>query len=112
MEEESLDIRPSPRLLRMLKYIELNSFQCICELVDNSIDAFDGVINDDKTLPEIIVKIPKERDIENNGILIVDNGIGMNKDQLNSSITAGFSGNNTDDKMGLFGMGFNISTAN
>jgi len=111
LEEESLDIRPSPRLLRMLKYIELNSFQCICELVDNSIDAFDGIINDDKTLPEIIVKIPKERDIENNGILIIDNGIGMNKDQLNSSITAGFSGNNTDDKMGLFGMGFNISTA-
>jgi hypothetical protein len=42
---------------------------------------------------------------------IKDNGKGMTIEELEKSIKAGFTANNPIDKMGLFGMGFNISTA-
>lgn len=35
-----VDITPSPRILRTLGEIPFQPWQCIAELVDNSIDAF------------------------------------------------------------------------
>ena len=112
---DTIDITPSPRILRMLGQIDFSAFQCICELIDNSIDAFSTNNPDQGFKPEIHVRIPKlptdQNENENACIEISDNGNGMDFDQLNRSLKAGFSSNNPIDKMGLFGMGFNIATA-
>jgi hypothetical protein len=108
----SIDITPSPRILRMLGQIDFSAIQCLSELIDNSIDAFQNLDDGKKFQPEIIVRIPKtNRQTPDKAIFITDNGQGMNIDQLNRSLKAGFSSNSPIDKMGLFGMGFNIATA-
>ncbi len=119
-----IDITPSPRILRMLGQINFSAFQCICELIDNSLDSFDERDYSSKVLEinnsklavssneEIRIKIPKlNSDFEANSIIVQDNGKGMDDEQLENSLKAGFSSNNPVDKMGLFGMGFNIATA-
>ena len=40
MSINTLDITPTPRILRTLGEIPFQTWQCIAELVDNSIDAF------------------------------------------------------------------------
>ena len=108
----SIDITPSPRILRMLGQIDFSAIQCLCELIDNSIDAFADSSQPSSSSPETIVRVPNiKRLTETSEILISDNGAGMDIDQLNRSLKAGFSSNNPVDKMGLFGMGFNIATA-
>ena len=37
---QTVDITPSPRVLRMLGQIDFKPWQCLAELIDNSIDAF------------------------------------------------------------------------
>ena len=65
-----------------------------------------------KPLEIIEIEIPKlNSDFESNSIIVQDNGRGMDDEQLENSLKAGFSSNNPVDKMGLFGMGFNIATA-
>ncbi len=39
MSLKTINLTPDPRILRMLGQIELKGWQCIAELVDNSIDA-------------------------------------------------------------------------
>ena len=108
---DTIDITPSPRILRMLGNIDFSAFQCLCELIDNSIDGFNFEEAHVKE-PEIYVQIPSMNSPNSDKEIIVsDNGSGMNFDQLTRSLKAGFSGNNPIYKMGLFGMGFNISTA-
>ena len=107
--ENFLNITPDPRILRMLGEIEITPLQCLCELIDNSIDAFTKEENPEN--PKIFINLPKEKDINYQPILISDNGCGMDREQLTKSIRAGFSGNNGMDTLGLFGMGFNIATA-
>ena len=107
-----IDITPSPRILRMLGQIDFSATQCLCELIDNSIDAFHATEEIASQNPEIIVKVPQTtRRTPDKEIIISDNGQGMSLEQLNRSLKAGFSNNNPNDKMGLFGMGFNIATA-
>ena len=108
----SIDITPSPRILRMLGQIDFSAIQCLSELIDNSIDSFHNLDGREASQPEIVVRVPQtNRQTPENAILITDNGEGMDIDQLNRSLKAGFSSNNPIDKMGLFGMGFNIATA-
>lgn len=108
----SIDITPSPRILRMLGQIDFSAIQCLSELIDNSIDSFHNLDSCEASQPEIVVRVPQtNRQAPENAILITDNGEGMDIDQLNRSLKAGFSSNNPIDKMGLFGMGFNIATA-
>ena len=109
---DSIDITPTPRILRMLGQIDFSATQCLCELIDNSIDAFHTAKETFSHTPEIIVRVPQTtRRTEDKSIIISDNGQGMSLEQLNRSLKAGFSNNNPIDKMGLFGMGFNIATA-
>ena len=130
--EEFIDITPATNILEMLGQIQFSSTQCLCELIDNSLDAFDddepskileldsetGIkVSSKKT---IIIKIPKFKknslkpdkyDLEGKCISVEDNGKGMDRQELRNSLKAGFSGKNKVDKLGLFGMGFNIATA-
>ena len=108
MNNSHIDLTPDPRILKMLGEIPLKGWQCVAELIDNSIDGF---INNNKK-NTIIVTIPSPSELKNNLPLIIeDNGIGMKFEDFNKALKAGYSGKASDDNLGLFGMGFNISTA-
>lgn len=110
----TVDITPSPRILRTLGEIPFQPWQCLAELIDNSIDAFSeaaraGVHLEEKKITitwssESVVS--KDRAIE-----IIDTGPGMELSQLQNAARAGYSSNDPINNLGLFGMGFNISTA-
>lgn len=111
-ELKTVDITPSPRILRVLGEIPFQTWQCFAELMDNSIDALlkmDDVLDRQKA---VWVKwssrtvTEKERTIE-----IEDNAEGMTLEQMQNSVRAGYSNNNPIGNLGLFGMGFNIATA-
>lgn len=107
-----LDLTPTPQLLQILGDLKFKGWQCIAELVDNSIDAILGSKN---ILPEnkrIIVTIPTRRKLETGDpVIIEDFADGMKEENLQNAVKAGFSGKNTRDSIGLFGMGFNVATA-
>ena len=111
----TLDITPSPRVLRMLGQIDFAPWQCLAELIDNSVDAFieqqrEGQPTAD---PRVAIYLPTLNQLERGEgeLSIDDNAGGMTLEQLRNAVKAGYSGNDPVDKMGLFGMGFNISTA-
>jgi len=108
-EIHGIDITPAPRVLRMLGEIDFKAWQCLAEIIDNSIDSFYGMdLSEEKFID---ISLPHNLDSANAVLKIKDNGKGMKLDSLRNALKAGFSGNNPVDKMGLFGMGFNISTA-
>lgn len=113
--DQIVDITPSPRVLRMLGQIDFKPWQCLAELIDNSIDSFlDGIKLENPSLsPRISISLPNENELQSGmgEIIVKDNGSGMTLDQLQHAVRAGYSGNDPVEKMGLFGMGFNISTA-
>ena len=116
MEPDAIDITPSPRVLRMLGQIDFAAWQCLAELIDNSIDAFLEGQEGNKPLtlnPKIAIELPSAASLDSGtGHLIVkDNGPGMTEEQLRMAVKAGYSGNDPVEKLGLFGMGFNIATA-
>ncbi len=114
MSEQTVDITPTPRVLSILGDIPFATWQCIAELMDNSLDAFasarrKGIVLDS---PQVAVSwsreniLPREREI-----VIRDNGVGMDLPTLRNAARAGFSNNDPIHNLGLFGMGFNIATA-
>jgi hypothetical protein len=110
---EQFNLTPSPALLDLLGKIPFKGWQCVAELIDNSIDA---VINHNSKLKDfqkvISVYIPTKGKIaENQPLVVEDWGIGMTQDQLENAVKAGFSSKNTNSNLGLFGMGFNVSTS-
>ena len=116
MQAPTFDITPSPRVLRMLGQIDFAPWQCLAELIDNSIDAFLEGRRGEKPLtlvPRIDIELPSQGSLQNGTgeIIVRDNGSGMTEGDLNKSVKAGYSGNDPVEKLGLFGMGFNISTA-
>ena len=116
MQPDAIDITPSPRVLRMLGQIDFAAWQCLAELVDNSIDAFIDVQSSGRlaTLnPQISIELPPSTALDGGSgqVVVRDNGPGMDDDQLSKAVKAGYSGNDPVEKLGLFGMGFNIATA-
>ncbi|WP_026987050.1 ATP-binding protein [Fodinicurvata fenggangensis] len=109
---DEFDLQPDPRILPMLGEINLDHWRCIAELVDNSIDGFLNSAREGETVetPEVYVDLPKA-DKSDAVIQIRDNGPGMTPETLQRAVSAGWSGNNPIDNLGLFGMGFNIATA-
>ncbi len=111
---ETFDITPSPRVLRMLGQIEFKPWQCLAELIDNSIDSFlEGRRKAMILQPEIEISLPTSNQLKAGigRIRLRDNGVGMKPETLQLAVKAGYSGNTPIDKLGLFGMGFNIATA-
>ena len=110
-----VDITPSPRVLRMLGQIDFAPWQCLAELVDNSIDSFieQTMSGTPPINPRISISLPPHAQLRDGVgyIEVSDNGIGMTFAQMGDAVRAGYSGNDPVEKMGLFGMGFNISTA-
>ena len=113
--EQTIDITPSPRVLRMLGQIDFQVWQCLAELIDNSVDAFlqGRETGQGAMFPEVNVEVSARQDIlaGRGSIKVSDNASGMAYQKLESAVRAGYSGNNSVDKLGLFGMGFNVATA-
>ena len=112
---ESVDITPTPRILKVLGEIEFAPWQCIAELVDNSFDEFLAIKRSGASWKEpfeVVVEIPtasaKGQDA---AIVFSDNGRGMTLDQVTNAAKAGWTANDPFSKLGLFGMGFNVATA-
>lgn len=111
---QTLDITPSPRILRTLGEIPFQPWQCIAELIDNSVDAFAEAARAGVSLPEKKITVTWSSDAVGAAartIEIVDTGPGMELSQLQNAARAGHSNNDPIHNLGLFGMGFNISTA-
>jgi hypothetical protein len=113
MVMEHINLTPNPRILQMLGQIDFENWQCIAELIDNSVDALlkDFGVNGEYW-GQIMVDIPKYSQFsEGVPITVWDNGPGMDVNQLENALKAGFSSNDPVSNLGLFGMGFNIATA-
>lgn len=111
---QTIDITPTPRILRTLGDIPFEVWQCLAELSDNSLDAFreqsrkghptEGARLDIAWSKENVAAHDRE-------LIILDNGPGMSLATLQNAARAGYSSNDPINNLGLFGMGFNISTA-
>lgn len=112
MTNGEFNLIPSPRVLPMLGEINLDQWRCIAELVDNSVDGFLKQSRQDAPIAHarVDVTLPNS-DKDGATVRIQDNGSGMSVDVLEQAVSAGWSGNNPIDSLGLFGMGFNIATA-
>lgn len=106
------DLTPDPRVLQVLGDISLDQWKCLAELIDNSVDGFINAKRNGSPIDgaEVVITLPTS-DSDAALISLRDNGPGMTPDQLEAAAKAGWSGNNPFDNLGLFGMGFNISTA-
>lgn len=110
----SLDITPTPRILRVLGEIPFLPWQCLAELIDNSIDAFlsDEVSGGEERERRINVAWSADSLAANDRTVeISDNACGMSLEQIQNAVRAGYSSNDPINNLGLFGMGFNIATA-
>ncbi len=116
------DVTPNPRILAMLGEIPFEPWQCLAELIDNSIDALQTAqetnpnwIHDELVTEyyPISIKLPSQSELSSGKgrISVQDLGPGMDIEELRNAVKAGFSGNDPTSKLGLFGMGFNIATA-
>jgi ribosomal protein L40E len=111
-----MKVTPSPRVLKMLGQIEFSEWQCLAELIDNSIDALNQAIQteghgltDQDLCVEVI--LPESDNDPSASVEVRDRGPGMDIEKLAHAVRAGWSGNDQFDQLGLFGMGFNIATA-
>jgi len=110
---QTINITPNPRILEVITNNPMPPINAICELIDNGIDSFGGNFSKSEgNSPLIEVNLPTSREIDNNigKIIVRDNGKGLTRDEANNAVKAGYSGNEPIGKLGLFGMGFNIST--
>jgi hypothetical protein len=113
---KQFDLTPSPRVLRMLGQVDFKPWQCLAELADNAVDAFLAGREQGGTgvmFPQVNIEVSSDAEIRaGTGIIrVADNAPGMDPSLLERAVRAGFSGNNSVDKLGLFGMGFNVATA-
>lgn len=110
----TLDITPTPRILRTLGEIPFQTWQCLAELIDNSIDAFlsdKGAISEETERSISVNWTSDSVASADRTIEVGDNACGMAIEQLRNAVRAGYSSNDPIGNLGLFGMGFNISTA-
>jgi hypothetical protein len=107
-----VDITPTPRVLRTLGQIPFATWQCLAELIDNSIDGFQRAEREGLELGQRRIVISWHTGDQVGGqIEILDTGPGMTLEQLSNCVRAGYSENDPINNLGLFGMGFNIATA-
>lgn len=107
-----VDITPTPRVLRTLGQIPFATWQCLAELIDNSIDGFQRAEREGLDLGQRRIVISWPTGDQGGGqIEVLDTGPGMTLEQLSNCVRAGYSENDPINNLGLFGMGFNIATA-
>lgn len=114
IEQTTMNVTPMTNILVVITDNPMKPLQSLYELIDNSIDSFNRskLLGVEIKNPLIDITIPSIADInKNQGILTVrDNAVGLTYEETNGAVTAGYSGKNKYDTLGLFGMGFNIAT--
>lgn len=111
---KSVDVTPNPRILRTLGEIPFEPWQCFAEFIDNSIDAIGYAESARIALSkkQIIISWSSETTAAvDRRVEIRDTGPGMDLDTIRDAVKAGYSSKGKTSELGLFGMGFNISTA-
>ncbi len=97
-----------------LTYTPLSPLDALSELIDNGIDALRvaALRGDPVQHPLIAIQLPGKAEVQRGEgwIRVQDNGPGMSPEEARAAITAGYSSHNPYDSLGLFGMGFNISS--
>lgn len=113
-EQVVLNLTPDPKVLIALTHTHIQPLDALCELIDNAIDSFSSAKLQGVPIemPVVRIDLPKASDIDNDKglVRVSDNGPGLTVESAEKALRAGFSGNNPYDTLGLFGMGFNIST--
>lgn len=117
-EEDLLDsnvnVSPDPRILIAITNNPIKPIDALCELIDNSIDSFIAAEKKGTPIPNptIHIIIPRNSQIKNNQgkLIVIDNGLGMSLQHLVEALKAGYTDKNPYDRLGLFGLGFNISS--
>jgi len=108
------DLTPNPRVLVALTHTPLQPLDALCELIDNALDSFRTARLEGQPVeyPMVIIDLPGASEVaRGEGLVRVrDNGPGLTPNMAENALKAGFSGNDSFDSLGLFGMGFNIST--
>jgi Histidine kinase-, DNA gyrase B-, and HSP90-like ATPase len=112
---ESVNITPTPRILKILGNIEFEPWQCVAELVDNCFDEFLSIKRSGISWNEpsqVSVSLPATSVSQEEATIVVsDNGRGMTLSQVTQAAKAGWTSNDPFTNLGLFGMGFNVATA-
>ena len=91
MSLNTLDITPTPRILRTLGEIPFQTWQCIAELVDNSIDAFLSNTGLEDREQRITVTWSSDSvGAADRTLEVSDNAAGMSIDQLQNAVRAGY----------------------
>ncbi|MFD9819906.1 ATP-binding protein [Streptomyces violascens] len=107
----SINVMPHPRILGVLGDIEFSHWQCLAELADNAFDEFREAGSGVDT-PTVSISLPTANSHRSTAeITVRDNGRGMSLEAVSNAISAGWTSNSRHGALGLFGMGFNISTA-
>ncbi|WP_329560100.1 ATP-binding protein [Streptomyces uncialis] len=110
-ESQYINVTPHPRILGVLGDIEFSHWQCLAELIDNSFDEFQAAAGT-VDRPSVAVSLPPANSQRATAeIKVQDNGRGMSLEAVTNAISAGWTSNGRHGSLGLFGMGFNISTA-
>lgn len=114
IETSTMNVTPMTNILVVITDNPMKPLQTLYELIDNCIDSFNRskLMGAEIKNPLIDIRIPSISDIKKNkGVLTVrDNAVGLSYEETNGAVTAGYSGKNKYDTLGLFGMGFNIAT--
>ena len=109
-----LNLTPDTKVLIALTHTHIQPLDALCELIDNAIDSFSAAKLQGNPVENPVVRIdlPKLSEIDSDKglVRVSDNGPGLSVESTEKALRAGFSGNNPYDTLGLFGMGFNIST--
>lgn len=103
----------------MLGQIEFQEWQCLAELIDNSIDELRAwerdLAGEGSEIPAqdfcVEVFLPRDFSDPAASVEVRDHGRGMSMEALGRAVKAGWSGNDRFDSLGLYGMGFNVATA-
>ena len=111
---QTFDLTPDPKVLIALTHTPMQPMDALCELIDNALDSFKAAALQGSPVKHqlVIINLPRQSELCSGVgcIQIRDNGSGLNHEQAEKALRVGFSGNNPYDSLGLFGMGFNIST--
>ena len=105
------DLTPSPRVLRMLGQVDFKPWQCLAELADNGgrrLSNWKGARRHRCHVSQVNIEVSSDAEIRAGAgiIRVADNAPGMDPSLLERAVRAGYSGNNSVDKLGLFGNGF------
>jgi hypothetical protein len=112
--QRTINLQPDPRILIAITHNPMRPIDALCELVDNALDSFAEAEREAGPIdqPTVQISLPKVTDIERGQgfVSVLDNGPGLTLEQAQNALKAGFTSHNPFDRLGLFGMGFNVST--